>query len=183
MSEFWISELGELSGSAEDAFTPKPFGVIPDGTMALAKIERMFNVTHEGKKRIEIDWLITDGDFKGQHVFHKIHAYDEDSKKRHRALNLLMLIFKMFEVKPKDNNPPTDDFLMIFAGKVAGIKIQEWEFNGKNGNWVSEVHAAKDFKCVTGTKMEVTHTNSPVDSAFSRNPKGVGVDLESDIPF
>ena len=179
---FWSSDLGQLTGNPEDAFT-QSFSVIPDGTKAIAKIVRMYNVEHNGEKRIEIDWELVDGEFKGRHVFHKLKVFDENSNKRHKALNMLMLIYKMFKVQPSSTEPPSDDFMKVFIGKHAGIKVQEWENDGKCGNWVSEVHPSQSFKCETGVKMVVTSTPSAVESAFSRNPKVQTDVVEDDIPW
>ena len=71
---FWQSELGKLTGDAQDAFA-KTFKVIPDGTAALAKITGLYLSDNNGKKHFEIDWQLVDGDFKNQHVFQKIHAF------------------------------------------------------------------------------------------------------------
>ena len=49
MSDFWSSELGEVTGSAEDAFA-KTFTRIPDGTMALARIEKFKNDLNDRTK-------------------------------------------------------------------------------------------------------------------------------------
>lgn|SRR3990167_52072 len=183
---FWQSEVGELLGTPDAAFT-KTFKNIPDGTMALGKILSFKKEIDQHKKEFyNIEWLLTDGDFKGQHVFQKIHAFDKDSNKRHRSLNMLMLIYKMYNISPKDNNPPDDQELMQFINKFAGIKIQEWSMEKTDGsgmatgNWVSEVHPASGFKCETGIKAEVVHTRSNVDSAFSRNEKDI---LNEDLPF
>ncbi len=55
------------------------------------------------------------------------------------------------------------------------------------GNFVREISPSKGFVCKTGTKMEVVHTNPPVDSALSRNPRGISADvsddLENDVSF
>jgi hypothetical protein len=187
MTGFWSSDLGELQGTPEAAFA-KTFKVIPDGTCALAKIEGFCEQEKNGVKYYEIDWKLTDGDFKGQHVFQKIQVFDKDSNKRHRALNMLMLVYKLFAVSPKSSAAPDDKELMQFVGKHAGIKTQEWSMEKQDGsgmmsgNWVSEIHPAAGFKCETGVKAEVTHSRSSVDSAFSRNTK-VDDDLDSDLPF
>ena len=76
MSDFWTSELGEVTGSAADAFA-KSFTQIPDGTMALAKIEAFINAEYQGNKYLSIDWLLTDGDFKGQKVNQKLKVYGD----------------------------------------------------------------------------------------------------------
>ncbi len=177
---FWQSELGELSGKAEDAFT-RVFSVIPDGTAAIAKVEK-FTLKDD---LYTIEWLLTAGDYKGQHVFQKIHAFDKDPKKKHRALNMLKYLYSLYQIQPKHGDIPTDDDLKVFIGKHAGIKIQEWSMPKKEGpgfiegNWVAEVHPASNFQCVTGVKAEVVHNN--LESAFSRN-SGVP-ELESDLPF
>lgn len=194
MTSFWDSELGEISGNAADAFA-KTFTQIPDGTMASAKIESFMNAEYQGNKYLSIDWTLTDGDFKGQKVNQKLKVFgdprDKDpAKGRHRALNMFKLLYQLFGLKPMTANPPTDQELLSFIGKVAGIKIRETEPNaeGKQYNWVAEVHEAKGFKPETGVKLEVVHHRHDLTSAFDRNPKGVidsgiGIQAEDDIPF
>lgn len=180
---FWESDLGELSGTADDAYA-KTYTNIPDSTTAVARMESFTNKEYMGTQYLQIQWVLTEGEFAGRHVFQKLHVFDSDAKKKHRFLNLLKLIYGMFNVKPLDAQPPTDQFLMRFKDKVAGIKIQLTEPNkdtGKQYNWVSEIHEAKGFECVTG------YSPAPVkkefgDSALSRNPKGTEY-TDDDIPF
>lgn len=192
---FWESEVGEVTGKAEDAFA-KSFTQIPDGTMALARIETFINAEYNGNRYLSIDWLLTDGDFKGAKVNQKLKVYGDpmakdSAKARHRALNMLKLIYQLYQVKPKHSNDPTDTDLAVFVGKAAGIKIRETEPNaeGKQYNWVAEIHEAKGFKCETGIKLVVTHTqvnpqNDLFDNAFSRNRQQAETqDLTDDIPF
>ena len=92
---------------------------------------------------------------------------------------------------PQSANPPSDQELMAFREKIAGIKIQETKPNdeGKQYNYVSEVHPAAGFKSVTGHRKivspVVTHTHVGVDSALSRNARKPTEDeFDSDeIPF
>ena len=194
MSDFWSSELGEITGSAADAFA-KSFTHIPDGTMALAKIESFVNAEYNGNKYLSINWLLTDGDFKGSKVEQKLKVFGDpmakdSAKARHRALNMLKLIYQLYNTKPKHAGDPTDQDLAVFIGKLAGIKIRETEPNdqGRQYNWVAEIHEAKGFKCETGVSLVVTHTNNiPVqgtlDSAFSRNAQASTPNLDDDIPF
>jgi hypothetical protein len=196
MSDFWTSDLGEVTGLASDAFA-KSFTHIPDGTMALARIDMFINSEYEGNKYLSIDWILTEGDFKGQKVNQKLKVYGDprakdSAKTRHRALNMLKLIYQLFNAKPKHSGEPTDQDLAVFVGKEAGICIRETEPNdqGRQYNWVSEIHENKGFKCETGISLVVTHTNvkssqGPIDSAFSRN-KTYAQDpgpSEEDIPF
>lgn len=196
---FWKSEIGEVTGKAEDAFA-KNFKQIPDGTTALAKIEGFANEVHKesGFKYLQISWKLTDGDFKGQKVQQKLKVYGGDKfdkdpmKTRHRALNMLKLIYELFNVKPKHTNPPSDQDLAIFVGKIAGIKIRETEpnDNGKQYNWVAEVHPAQGFKCETGVGLIVvaktaisnySASHSSSSDPFDSMPPSF--DDEVDIPF
>lgn len=182
---FWNSDLGELTGTADHAFA-RQIRIIPDGTTALAKILKFTNEDNNGKQYFNIEWELLSGDFKNQRVYQKIHAFDADPKKRHRALNMLMYVYKLFNLKPASSHAPTDQDLLVFTGKTAGIKIQETapNENGKQYNWVSEVHPPENFVSETGIKLEIVHTPSHnIESAFSRNPKGQNMSLTDDIPF
>lgn len=194
MSGFWESELGEVTGNAADAFA-KFKTQIPDGTMALARIESIVNDEYQGNKFIKIEWVLTEGDFRGASVDQKLKVYgdpmsNDSAKARHRALNMLKLIYQLYQCKPKHSGEPTDQDLAVFVGKPAGIKIRETEPNdqGKQYNWVAEIHSTKDFKCETGVSVVVTHTNvqnkaqGTLDSAFSRNPPG-SAPVDDDVPF
>jgi hypothetical protein len=195
MSGFWTSPTGhEITGSEKDSHL-QDFSVIPDGTQALAAIKSCMVVEAAATqykpedKYIEVVYKIVSDEFKNREVTQKIKVFNGKPEQIHRNLNLLKRLMMLCNYKPTHNNEPTNQDLAAMNGKVLGIKIAEWSMPKADGtgvldgNWVSEVHPAKDFKCETGVKMEVTHTNSPLDSAFSRNPKGVGDDLESDIPF
>jgi hypothetical protein len=193
---FWESDLGDVTGKSEDAFA-KQFTQIPDGTKALAKIESFTNQVHKesGFKYLNIEWVLQDGDFKGQKVQQKLKVYGGDTydkdpaKTRHRALNMLKLLYELFKIKPKHSNPPTDQDLALFSGKIAGLKIRETAPNdkGKQYNWVAEVHPSQGFKSETGIGVAViAHSavsnysshKAPMDSPFNSS----AVDL-SDVPF
>lgn len=178
---FWESEVGEVTGKAEDAFA-KSFMQIPDGTKALAKIASFTNQEYKdsGSKYLNIEWELQDGDFRGQKVQQKLKVYDGDAKTRHRALNMLKLLYQLFNLKPKHNNPPSDQDLAMFLGKIAGIKIRETEMNdkGKQYNWVAEVHTSKDFKCETGIGLPVIAKSSIKNMASNQM-----VENFDDVPF
>lgn len=196
---FWDSELGVVTGNEEDAFAKSFVRIpvrIPDGTMALARICEFVNAEHSGNKYLNISWMLTDGDFKGSKVEQKLKVFGDpkakdSAKARHRALNMLKLIYQLYQLKPTHPGEPTDKDLSVFVGKSAGIKIHETEPNdeGKQYNWVSEIHEAKGFKCETGISLVVTHSNTTTqndlfDSAFSRNKQyNEQNDATDDIPF
>jgi hypothetical protein len=193
---FWESELGDITGKSEDAFA-KSFMQIPDGTKALAKIASFTNQVYKesGFKYLNIEWELQDGDFRGQKVQQKLKVYGGDqfdkdpAKTRHRALNMLKLLYQLFNIKPKHTNPPTDQDLALFSGKIAGIKIRETEPNdkGRSYNWVAEVHPSQGYKSETGAGLPVIAKTSV--SNYSSNSSNMpfdnndpGPDL-SDVPF
>ena len=188
MANFWDSELGEVTGNPDSAFTKTFSGTIPDNTFALAKIESVLNDEFQGIKTIKVEWKIISGDFESKHVFQKIKVFDADTKKRHTALNMLKLLFTMFQIKPMHDGPPSDQELARLVAKTAGIKIQEWiitKDNGElaSGNYISEVHPADGFQTITGKHKEQP-SNKGVDSALTRNAKQeFSKDLDDDVPF
>lgn len=189
---FWESEIGEITGTSADAFA-KTFTIIPDGTSALARVDSFVNSEYQGNKYLSINWILTEGAFKGQKVTQKLKVFGDvnakdPAKARHRALNMLKLMYQLFGVKLSHGGEPTDADLAAFSGKIGGIVIRETQPNseGNQYNWVSEIHEAKGFKSETGIKLLVTKTNnqSPdlYDSAFNRNASPLKtVDVE--IPW
>lgn len=194
---FWQSRLGEVTGNEQDAFA-KEFVRIPNNTLALAKINNFINRDNNGFKYLEIEWLLIEGSHKGKKVSQKIKCIDlepqdNDSEKqertRYRNLNMLKLIYQMFNITPKHDGIPTDIDLGVFVGKIAGIKIRETEQNkeGKQYNWVSEVRPSQGFKCEDGVPLPIAQVISQknndmhLDSAFRRNANN---QMENnDIPF
>jgi len=193
---FWTSGTGnEIKGDAASAFTPD-FTVIPDGTMAMAVIDKFSLVEKKDqfgdeKKYYEIVWKIISQDYKGRIVSQKIKPFDGRPEAIDRNLNMLKLVMTLCQFKPTHANAPSSDDLRPMIGKSAGIKIREWSMPKQDGsgmmegNFVSEIYPAQGFECEIGTKLEMVHTPpSSVDSAFSRNPRGQTlVDLTDDIPF
>lgn len=201
---FWESELGEVTGNASDAFA-KQIMQVPDGTMALAKIDSFINDEYQGMKFLSVNWVLTEGEFKGAKITQKLKVIDADPrdkdpvKTRHRGLNMMKLMYQLFNLKPKHANAPTDQDLAVFTGKIAGIKVRETEPNdqGRQYNWVAEIHDSKGFKCETGMGLPQASFASvsvasqsyspqpPMDSAFDRQNAYAGDPgpADMDIPF
>ncbi len=101
---------------------------------------------------------------------------------------MLKLMYVLFKITPKHKDAPTDADLAAFKGHFAGIKIRETEPTAeiRGHNWVSEVHSTQGFKCETGIKLVVTHSNvadnsAVFESAFERNKEFQSA--KNDIPF
>lgn len=188
MSDFWKSSLGEVTGKPEDAFA-KTFTIIPDGTMALAKIASFEHAEYQGSRYLSVDWMVIDGAFKGSKVNQKLRVFDDNEKVRHRALNMLKLLYQQFNLKPLHADEPNNDELSVFIDKIAGLKINETDPNieGKSYNWVAEVHKAAGFKCETGVPKAISapKQSSLFDSALSTHGRAAkdSAALVDDIPF
>ena len=191
---FWESELGEVTGKSDDAFA-KQFTQIPDGTKAVAKIDNFTNQVHKesGFKYLNIEWVLMEGDFRGQKVTQKLKVFGGDQfdkdpvKTRHRALNMLKLLYQLFNMKPAHTNPPTDQDLASFGGKMAGIKIRETAPNdkGKSYNWIGEVHPSHGYKSETGAGLQIVAQSSVSNYSSTQAPAKSSPPSfdDNDVPF
>lgn len=162
MSNWW----GSADGDASKAFSTG-FELIPDGAFLVCEVkEARLRESQEHGRSYQLHWRVLDGEFKGRVIFHTIKAFDPDENKSLKARNMLMLLFKMFNVNPPENAPTDRDFHPM-AGKVAAIKVGAWHIDGKSGNFVREVH-------------EAGATSGRIESAFSTPAPTVHAD---DIPF
>ena len=161
---FWHSELGVVLGKPDDAYA-KTFKEIPDDTTVIAKIASFLNKEYNGNPYLQIEWEITSQDFKGRRVFHKLHVFDQDPKRRHRFLNMLMLAYNLFGLQPETDEPPTDRDLKAFVGRSAGIRIQLTQPNadGRQYNWVSQIAPKEGFECAVG----LDYVKAPVNDVMN----------------
>jgi len=103
---FWISRTGKgISGSAEDAFT-RDFELIPNNTMALAKIASFVNNKNE---YLEVMWKITSDSYKNREVRQKIKCFSGKDEQIDRALNMLKLIMDLCTFKPSHGDAPSNE--------------------------------------------------------------------------
>lgn len=181
---FWKSQSGAVIDGSEEHSHTGSFKIIPDGTTAPAVIKEIEFTEFDGKEHYQVSYQLVSGDYKGQMVRQKIHCFDADSKKRDRAVNMLMRLHKLCNVSPAHSDAPTSEDLLPLKNRVIGIKIQEWFANGKEGNWVSAIYPV-DEKFVTETGVKLQHVNeanyNEIDSALNRNAKS-GL-LDDDVPF
>lgn len=181
---FYTSSAGiKIDGSAEASHV-RSFAIIPDGTQAPAlikKIERkLFN---DGGKIYEVTYKLLEGEFAGMETRQKINPFDEDISKASRNLNMLVRLFKLCNFKPPHSNEPSTEDLQPLVGNSIGIVIRQWAFDGKEGNFISEIHLLdNEFRTVSGVPMAPKNNETKgVDSALTRN-QGTKM-IDDDIPF
>jgi len=196
---FYIHNGEKVTGNENDAFT-KSFMQIPEGTKAIARINKFEVISKEAsqygdaQKYIQLTYKLLDGDFKGREVQQKIKCFDGKDDQIKRAKNMLVLIMKLCNFTPTHTDEPTTAELSKMCSNIAGIMIGEWSMVKNDnsgimeGNFVREVHVSNGFECETGIKAETPHiTQSSPDSAFSRN-KALNEDktdllFGDDVPF
>lgn len=172
---FWKSQSGGMiDGSAENSHLVQ-FTTIPDGTTATAAIKSLIDTEYNGARFYQVTYKLIDGDFKEREVRQKIKCFESDSKKRDRGVNMLLRLFNICGVMPPQEAPTNND-LMVFINKIVGVKIREWHDDGKEGNYVAEVHPVNnEFTVATGQKLP---PQDSLDSAFRRNSR-----VDKDVPF
>lgn len=175
---FWQSQSGtKIDGSAENSHVGT-FKVIPDNTTAAVSIKDIVLKEYQGEEFYLVTYKIIDGEFKGNEVRHKIKCFASDSKKRDREVNMLMRLFKLCGKKAPEYQPVAED-LAPLKGCTLGVKIQEWFQDGKEGNWISEIHSLEgEFVSESGRKVE---HREDLSSALTRNADKVS--LDTDVPF
>jgi hypothetical protein len=177
-----------VSGTAQDAFSKSFVEVLPQGTKAQAKILSCKNESFKIGDGVQIEWELIDGEFAKQHIFQKLYTHDAKEEKAIKARNMLKLLFTMFHVKPKDNNPPDNEVLALLVGKCAGLKINEWSMprdDGSvgHGNTIAEIHPVAGFVSETGKYRDFKVVPRGVESALTRHPRGTHAELDDDVPF
>lgn len=191
MSFYTLSDGSKPTGSAEDSNTVSSL-TIPNNTMAKAKITKFENVElPSGVRFLEIKWQLNDTKYKGIHVSQKVKIFEEHPAARDRAINMLVRLFKLANLQPSSDGPPSDQELAAFKGRLMGIRIQQWFYKGKEGNWVSEVHPADTFTSKEGQMMEAPPAQKQqmsfeeAEKAYGKvvNEEQAPNDFDDEIPF
>ena len=151
---FWVTSTGQqVSGNERDSFTNN-FTQIPNNTYAKGVIVKTGLNTKFTPNFYEVTYKIIDGDYKECLAVQKLKCFEEPGTKRDRALNMLARLFLLGGLQLPLDKAPNEFDLMPLIGKVMGIRIQEWQTDKGEGNWISEVHLPDtNFVTKTGTKL------------------------------
>ena len=171
MSYFRLSNGDIATGKKESAFL-SDFGIIPNGTLALAAIERVEEKTFQDEVLLQISWRLMNAPFANRIVTQKLKVGSANAATADRAKEMLLLIFETCRVTMQDmhQGPNSNDF-MALQSKICGILIREWQMDGKEGNFVAEVHPSFGFLEAVGMKLEARKAaKSKSNLIDERNP-------------
>jgi len=108
-----------------------------------------------------------------------LKCWDQDTKKRKRAIQMLVLLFRVAG-KDLPRDEPSDENLQAIVGKKMGFKlgVYDMEMDGKQltGNWLQYVGTSQEAKeKATSPKEEVKKSPTPAPT-----PAG---EQDDDIPW
>ena len=94
-----------------------------------------------------------------------LKCWDQDTKKRKRAIQMLVLLFRVAG-KDLPRDEPSDENLQAIVGKKMGFKlgVYDMEMDGKQltGNWLQYVGTSQEAKeKATAPKEEVKKPSAP----------------------
>jgi hypothetical protein len=123
------------------------FESIPSGTQLRGLIESAEIGEYEDQKYINIKWRVLGGEYDKRIIFQKVRVFENDEKKRDKALAMLAAIDLNCGGnlnKKVQSVDELDDIILMscLANKQMYIKVAVWEMGEKKGNWVKEVSAA-----------------------------------------
>lgn len=175
---FWKTSTGEqATGEVQE----NNFDPLPDGYYPTMEEEIKIN-EYQGKRTIQMkSRVIGEGFGKNRVLFLKLNAFDEDEKKRDRAINLLVKLANTLGV-PLPKNEPDDTWLSKLTDKPHQTKLQRFDFTtpeGKKieGNFIANFEDLKYKPEVKGAvKVGPVKKAAPVQMAEV-------ADTDPDIPF
>lgn len=162
MSFFNLSDNSALdtSGSFSSQEEIKP---IPAKTKVKAAIEEVKWDEYEGDEYINITWSVLDGEYKNRKIFQKIRVKDNDSKKRDKAIRMLVAIDSNAKggLVALGREPMEHELQSALMHKPMCIMLQVWKIDDKEGNWVSAVSPVSGY-----VATEPQDTNEDDDDFF-----------------
>lgn len=171
---FWNVSTGEKATGEvqENNFDPLPEGYY------LCMLEEVKVNDYQGRKSIQVKArVVGDGFGKNRVLFMGLKAFDDDSKKRDRAINLLVKCANVTGAKLPDKEPD-DIWLARLCDKPLQIKVGVYDLKKDDGsplkgnfiqNFEGKAHKAGEGKAVAAKKEVAATTNAS--------------DMDDDIPF
>lgn len=121
---------------------------IPANTQLKACIDEAAWDEYEGEELIKLTWSVLEGEHDNRKVYQKIRVRDLDSKKRDKAIKMLMAIDANAGGRlMKSGAEPDDNALQVcLLNKPMVIKVAIWKSDSGTGNWVQKVAPIHSFE-------------------------------------
>jgi hypothetical protein len=176
---FWKTSTGEdATGDVKE----NDFEPLPDGYYQTMQEEVKIN-NYQGERTIQLKTrVVGEGYGKNRVLFLKLKAFDEDEKKRDRAINLLVKLANTLKVK-LPNGEPDDIWLSKLTDKPHQTKLQKYNFktdDGKQleGNFIANFEDLKFVPEVKGAVKAGTKPAARVNMTTDSDPSSI-----VDVPF
>jgi hypothetical protein len=143
---FWTNSTGKQVTS-DGTYETNNFEVLPNNTIARARIDECGLKEWEGSKYLSIRWHILGGEFDGRKIFQSLSVYDADPKNRDKAINMLAAIDANSGGKlPKDREPTDEDYMLCLMNRIMLIKVIKYKSkkDGEYRNLVCKVSSANN---------------------------------------
>jgi|SRR6056297_928376 len=189
MSFFTLSNGEKPTGDAESAHAAGTL-LIPHNTQAIAKIDSFKLIesqTSDFPSFYAVKFELMNTKYKGFYVTLKLKPYDQKKSIQDRAKQMFVRLYHLCQLQPAHSGAPQDNDLLMFKDKILGIKILQWFYQGKEGNFVSEIHSSQNYECKEGEYLtpptpsgQDVKQQETADQAFSQQQTQT---LDDDIPF
>jgi len=165
--------------------------LIPDGSNVLAAIDdAKWDTDRDGYEYINLRWRVQQPEaFANRVVFHKVWVSDDKPKSkdpqkvRDKAKQMLAAIDANAggKLALKAERPTSDDLALALIGKPMVIRVQVWDMDGKQGNWVAAVMEKTHALKIGETKPATA--NKGGDDWGGSTTKAKELDLDDEVPF
>lgn len=192
MSFFTLSTGEQAQSTTSFEVSGGTSAPIPSGSILLVAMTEAKWDLYEGVRNISLRWDVVGKDYTKRVIFQKLRVCDADTKKRDRALMMLMAIdANTGSNLSKLSSEPTDADLQKMLNRKMAIKVDVWSMKDsqtgevKEGNWVQMVMSAKD-----GGAMVTEMGGNPKPAPVAAKPQAQAVafntfaeDDDSEMPF
>ena len=154
--------------------------LIPNDTTCLAMIDEAGWADYQGDEYINLRWVIAEPkQYADRKVFQKLRVYDTDAKKADKAKQMLAAIDANAGGKLMASGEDPTDMMLTKAliNKLMLIKVMEYEFNDRKGNWIAAVAPRSGKAPAQAPAAEPSTRKAPAPTLASAD------DFESDIPW
>lgn len=177
MSFFNLSDGKQVESTTEFDIGGGDFDPMPAGTQLVSMIEEAKWVNKEDfntkipEDMIELRWLVLEGEYKSRKQFQKIRLKHEDSKKRDKAMKMLVAIDANCggNLVAAGKEPTDMDLAQHLLMTPMVIMVQTVTEKNENGievpkaNWVNKVSSLANGKPDPGPIATASDFNDDVD--------------------